>query len=210
MSKRAEPKRTIDIQPFLEQLAAALTTDGEQWSVVPETYPDSLYRTITTQIGDPDRFGLNITFDNQNDRITISPVPSEGIDLQGKRFSLYWNKPEIGINATRPIQAVAADIRRRLIPDARGWWADQCIQAARSRADYAAVVQFQQDLQTIFPEGRMRDGSVFSGPHFTVRTASSTYDARIEFDSRPRDEIIRLLTLYRQHILKQGDFSYGR
>jgi len=78
---RNEPKRTIDIQPFLEQLATALTSNGAQWSVVPETYPDSLYRTITTQIGDPDRFGLNVTFDNQSDRITISPVPPEGIDL---------------------------------------------------------------------------------------------------------------------------------
>lgn len=207
---RNEPKRTIDIQPFLEQLAAALTTDGEQWSVVPETYPDSLYRTIATQIGDPDHFGLNITFDNQSDRIIISPVPPEGIDLQGKKFSLYWDRPEIGINATRPIQTVAAEIRRRLLYDAKRWWADRCIEATRSRADYAGVVQFQQDLQTLFPVGRMRDGSVFSGPHFTVRTASSTYDAKIEFDSRPRDEIIQLLTLYRQHILKQGDFSYGR
>ena len=209
---KAEPERTVNIQDFLEQLAAALTDSDDKhwWTVVPETYPDSLYRTITTQNDDPDRFALNFTFNSKDDRVVVSPDPPSGIDLNGSTFTLHWDKPEIGINATRPINAVLADIQRRLLPEAINWWTTQCADAAASRERYAAVVQFQQDLQTMFPEGRLRDRGMFFGPSFTIGTTSSASDAVITFDRRPHDQILNLLALYYQHILKQGDFSYGR
>ena len=202
----------VDIQSFLEQLAVALTTDDQQWSVVPEPYPDSRYRTIIdTQHRDPDPFGLNLSFNNQNDRVTISPVAPYGVDLHGSRFAFDYDKPKISVDAARPIEAIVADIHRRLLRHAQIWWTGQCVQAAQSHRRYAAVMKLQQDLQDLFPEGRMRDASVFSGPGFTIKTASTSDDAEITFDRRPHDQIIRLLTLYRQHILnKQGDSSYGR
>jgi len=186
------------------QLLQTIATHlGPDWSICTPPEEESLrYREIQRK----DRMTIQLYLET-NTKLTISMKACKGINSAGDPVGFYdFDVPKIGISANRTPEAIAKDIKRRLLTtETKEWWL-KSQQAARESTDrYNRSVKIEADLRARYPNkprhhhDRIRH--VYAYPPLTwqiVIEASNPNNTSLMLDNIPIKQVIALLDLYHQ------------
>ncbi len=116
-------------------LAAAL---GPDWrSVRPDDMPwSTLVRSD----------GLSLWCRLDHGRLVVTADTVTGVDEFGRPYVYHFDRPSITVDPSRAPQRLAADIVRRLLPDAEAWWRTATAWAETSRLKWEDHQQRRAEL----------------------------------------------------------------
>lgn len=126
----------LPIEQLLTPIAAAL---GPDWRAeVSENVTWGAYLTRND--------GLRLWCHRYDGRLRLTPEPVPMLTEIGRTTAYDFDRPAITVDPSRPVERLAADIRRRLLPAADMWWATAAAVAAKSRRDWAAFADRRAEL----------------------------------------------------------------
>ncbi|MQS17481.1 hypothetical protein F7Q99_36180 [Streptomyces kaniharaensis] len=191
---------------FGRAVAAALNAtpddDGPGW-----THEAEFYASGSVRLKHPAGWRLRIwrprSTGHMSHRLTVTGCTPEG----------WWgdSKDEITVASNRPAPAVAAEIRRRLLPGHRATMrqalADRAQEERYARARQAAMARLRQALPALEPYGHDQDGS--SGSFYagqaigrfpahasgTVRINHHGGSVQLDLHSVPLERAVRILSV---------------
>lgn len=182
-----------DLHTKADEITAAL---GRDWSHTPG--PEDNYCTIMTR-----RDGLTLHMSMSPDRIYLSAFDT-GCSVHRALTAiplLYPTGIQISCKANRSASAIAADIRRRLLPDAEAWWA--ATQAYRLKQDLErqAIDAIAQQFLA-FPDVRIDQQHTATptllGTGFQARVHNERH-VSLSFGALTPSAAISLLAAYYEH-----------
>lgn len=139
--------------------------------------------------------GLPLELKHRGNRLIVHP-PRLYVRHRGGGADWYGDAPVITVDPARSADSIAADIERRLLPNAERWYADalawQTAQIIERDAYEATTARFR-NLPGIW-ESNSRD-CTFIGHHLTVRL-DSAHSATLEFSSIDPDIALALVAAY--------------
>lgn len=192
---------TTNLRQTTEEIAAAL---GDGWRSESGQY-DHFCRLVDGGEGD----GLTLwvrTDPSKPGRLMFRCDTVEATDIYGHPAHYGYNYnagPSITAAASRNPASIAADIRTRLLPEARIWWAEAIAWKADADRKFAVVEGLRQQLLAFPGSHRGHDCRQVYGPGWECETL--TESATLEFRGLTHSQALALLHACMQ--LKEQDMQ---
>lgn len=143
---------------------------------------------------------------NKPGRLMVRCDTVEAIDIYGHPIHYGYNYnagPSITAAVTRPPAGIASDIRTRLLPEARVWWAEAIAWKEDADKKFAIVEGMRRRLLSLPDSHRGHDCRQIYGPGWECETFTDS--ASLKLQRLTHNQALALLQAYMQ--LKEQDMQ---